>query len=553
MNVVPPSPEEQIDFLRRFQRLLMEGQFTASYKFALLLAIADLCVLKGDDSGTTLELQVSDIAEKFIELYWQQCRPFQSESHSTGNILQQNTGGQAAVIKKIVAAQNDFGGSLSRLKLTAPDLWRSLTRSVKRVVIEMPLWKLQTVGAERLDFLYENLDTSTRSITLKRGVAFCFRAYYGMLKDLIHGAWVRFVQKLNADQLGSISDLSTFLFDHERSSLEPYRKILEDVQKRQCFYCHKRLRAHAEVDHFIPWSRYPTDLGHNFVLAHRSCNNAKSDYLASEQHLESWSHRIHTRSDELAQRFSDAGLPANSRASLRITQWAYEQLEQASGQVWQNSSVFLHLGPTWRELLLPGTATAQRSRPTINTPDSANSPARKELQTAATAPIETPPEQEQDSLEIVPDVPAGERFTRYAPVYNLSAAAGGWGPEGTPEISGWVLVPNTKLNPHMFVAQVHGQSMEPLVPSGAWCLFRPCPAGSRQGRRLLVQLSTSASPDDGGRYTLKKYHSEKTLAEDGWEHQSIELQPLNSSFPTIVLDANDPDSLRIVGELVTIL
>jgi hypothetical protein len=35
------------------------------------------------------------------------------------------------------------------------------------------------------------------------------------------------------------------------------------------------------VDHFIPWSRYPADLGHNFVLAHDRCINAKSDYLAA--------------------------------------------------------------------------------------------------------------------------------------------------------------------------------------------------------------------------------------------------------------------------------
>lgn len=171
----------------------------------------------------------------------------------------------------------------------------------------------------------------------------------------------------------------------------------------------------------------------------------------------------------------------------------------------------------------------------------------------ATAAIETPPEQEQDSLEIVPDVPTGERFTRYAPVYNLSAAAGGWGPEGTPEISGWVLVPNTKLNPHMFVAQVHGQSMEPLVPSGAWCLFRPCPAGSRQGRRLLVQLSTAASHDDGGRYTLKLYHSTKSLSPDGWEHQSITLKPLNPDFPDLTISPEHAHDLRIVGEFVALL
>ena len=47
----PPSPEMQILFLRNIQRLLEEGQFVASYKFALLHTIADLCVLTGDDSG----------------------------------------------------------------------------------------------------------------------------------------------------------------------------------------------------------------------------------------------------------------------------------------------------------------------------------------------------------------------------------------------------------------------------------------------------------------------------------------------------------------------
>ena len=115
MTATPPTPEEQVLFLRNIQRLLVEGQFTASYKFALLLAIADLCVLKGDDSGAALDLDVRDIAEKFIELYWQQCRPFQLGNQSTGLILQQNTGKQAAVISKIIKAQGDFGGSLAKL------------------------------------------------------------------------------------------------------------------------------------------------------------------------------------------------------------------------------------------------------------------------------------------------------------------------------------------------------------------------------------------------------------------------------------------------------
>ena len=298
-------------------------------------------------------MEVKDLGEKFIELYWQQCRPFQLGDQATGIVLQQNTGRQAAVISKVIRAQHGFGGSLFKLKQTAPDLWRSLKSSVKRVVNEMPLWKLQTVGSsERLDFLYDNLDTTTNTITLKPGVAFCFRAFYGLMRDLIQGARVRFVQRLNANDLGNLTDLGTFLFDRERSSLEAYRQILLDVQERQCFYCHNELRTSMEVDHFIPWSRYPTDLGHNFVLAHPRCNNSKSDYLTAEQHLQSWAERSRTRSEELAERLRDAELSHDSSAPLRITEWAYEQVEKSNGQVWLNDAVFQHLGAGWRELLV---------------------------------------------------------------------------------------------------------------------------------------------------------------------------------------------------------
>lgn len=351
MTWAPPPPEEQVLFLRNIQRLLAEGQFVASYKFALLLALADLCVLKGDDSGAPLELPIHDIAEKFVELYWQQCRPFEMGGQDTGIVLTQNTGKQAAVICKVVTAQQECGGSLFRLRQTAPDLWQSLVGDVRQVVSVMPLWKLQTVGNERLEFLYKNVGRG-RSITLKAGVSFCFRAFYGLLRDLIQGAWVRFVQRLNLGKLGTLTDLGSFLFGHERNVLEAYRHILLDVQAGRCFYCHQDLKRSTEVDHFVPWSRYPTDLGHNFVLAHPACNNAKSDHIAAEEHLTAWIEQNREHAPEIHERLTEAALPHDLGASVRIAEWAYEQTERASGQVWVVQKDFRHLGPEWRRLLV---------------------------------------------------------------------------------------------------------------------------------------------------------------------------------------------------------
>jgi hypothetical protein len=54
-----PTAEEQVGFLLKVERLLGEGVFTATYKYALPWALADLSVELGDDSGEALELSAS--------------------------------------------------------------------------------------------------------------------------------------------------------------------------------------------------------------------------------------------------------------------------------------------------------------------------------------------------------------------------------------------------------------------------------------------------------------------------------------------------------------
>jgi len=52
--VAIPEPEEQVQFLFKLQRLLSEGTFTATYKYALLLSLADLAVERGNDDTEVL-------------------------------------------------------------------------------------------------------------------------------------------------------------------------------------------------------------------------------------------------------------------------------------------------------------------------------------------------------------------------------------------------------------------------------------------------------------------------------------------------------------------
>jgi hypothetical protein len=158
-------------------------------------------------------------------------------------------------------------------------------------------------------------------------------------------------------------------------------------------------------------------------------------------------------------------------------------------------------------------------------------------------------------LRLVGSPPAEERFVQYVPVYDLEAAAGLWGPDHTPSEVGWMHIVGRRLKPGMFAARVLGRSMEPKIPSGAWCLFRECPPGSREARIVLVQFHSMSDPERGGRYTIKKYHSEKVMTEEGWSHQRIELRPLNSDptyQPILVTEVEAPE-LMIVGEFVAVV
>ena len=89
----PPSAEEQLTFLAKIQRLYAEGDFTATYKFALLVALADLAVELGNDDGAELPLTVVQIAERFVALYWHHARPYaRPATGAKAQVLSQNLG-----------------------------------------------------------------------------------------------------------------------------------------------------------------------------------------------------------------------------------------------------------------------------------------------------------------------------------------------------------------------------------------------------------------------------------------------------------------------------
>ena len=342
----------QLEFLSKLQRILNEGLFTASYKYALIMALAELSIEKTDRDDGSLYLSFEDIADRFISLCWRQVAPF-----AGGDALRFATGHEARAITEIRA----FRQQVPTLSAAKKHLgWTGLIRSVSKALINMPFRRLQRVGSEKIDFLYEEVIVAS-GLVLRPGVAACFRQQFALIQALVQMAWLSFVQRLPANRLvlGSTIDLADFLFGSERSALSAVVGGLRDLQNDECFYCSERLDRDFEVDHFIPWSRYPRDLGHNFVLAHGSCNHDKRDMLAAPSHLIRWVERNDDHSPMLQQIFDEARFLHDLDASLTVAQWAYETAENAGALVWlRKRGQTAKLSGGWQHLFIaPKTIT----------------------------------------------------------------------------------------------------------------------------------------------------------------------------------------------------
>ena len=159
-------------------------------------------------------------------------------------------------------------------------------------------------------------------------------------------------------------------------------------------------------------------------------------------------------------------------------------------------------------------------------------------------------EQHKSKIIVLPEYHEG-----CIPLYTLRAACGYFEDGEMPEEEGWIdasgngFTPNPKRH---FAVHAKGNSMFPKIKDGDICIFEWYHAGSRDGEIVLAQCS-DFDPDYDGKYTIKKYHSEKMVTEEGWHHTKIELKPLNKDpqYHSFEFGANDSD--RIIGVFKCVL
>lgn len=147
-------------------------------------------------------------------------------------------------------------------------------------------------------------------------------------------------------------------------------------------------------------------------------------------------------------------------------------------------------------------------------------------------------------------------FENCVPIFDLKAAAGAF--SGFQQVNDfqWVALPEVfQPKPGYFICRVVGESMNRLIPSGSWCLFKAAPGGSRAGKVLLVQHRDVQDELMGGQYTVKVYESSKEPDGDSWRHAKITLKPRSKDpgFKAIELLGDECKELQVVGEFVAVI
>lgn len=301
---------DPLRFAEKLLALLGSGRFTATYKFATLAALIDICVESVDPSGVPARaVSARQVGRRVLELFWRHAVPYTADTEK--RYLRHST--QAADLVSRVSEFREHhrlptGMTIDAARQQHAGDFASLENHVIETVIRMPLPKLQRFGTgsgvQEDRFLYDygwpdevpvgriRATGFDDTLHLRPGVAEWLVRLAGVLRPIVEQRWAAFVADRSRDVVDA-AYLDDFLFGSSRIGLGRVRDPLLDAQHGTCFYCGAAAtRAGTEVDHFIPWSRHPDNGLHNLVVAHRRCNNAKRDSLASAGHLRRWVDRF---------------------------------------------------------------------------------------------------------------------------------------------------------------------------------------------------------------------------------------------------------------------
>ena len=342
--------------LERILGIINEGKRAATYKLALLLALIDAAVMGPENQY----VETAQIAESVLRLYFPQVGPYTTLDGSAVD-LRNMTAKSSEFVRTItdlrtLGTRSSFR-TLDQIRTNLPDDYVKAMKTVEYVFKINPIPRLQNVGDSSVPFLYtystlnaedgkKDVHRSGDRIEWLPGVAQRLVVLGPALRPLIEQHWMADVARWSKISTEA-ENLRQHLFGQERQRFpSSLREGLSELQEGKCFYCGGNFSDQRDIDHFIPWARWPNDAIENLVLAD-NCNSQKSDSLAAMTHLNRWMERNSVHAVKLSDLADQTGVVSAPERSLALAKSTYKFLDENS-PLWLTKKEFEFRG--WLEI-----------------------------------------------------------------------------------------------------------------------------------------------------------------------------------------------------------
>lgn len=302
-----------------------------------------------------------------------------------------------------------------------------------------------------------------------------------------------------------------------------------------CIYTSKELNS-FELDHFLPWTFVAHNQLWNLIPVIGAANSSKSNNLPSLSYLDSFI-------EEQA-------------SAIQISKKIYSEKK------WKKimEPYISDLNVTCYEDLLDEVSLDKAYRSTII----------PLYEIAKTNGFSSDWFYRENKIDIIDDtcfigsifrddIYEKDKYVSILPFYSIEIAAGNFAEsEVVEEPEQWVDIKKTNysgvLSKDLFISQIQGHSMEPLIPDGSYCLFKYGVVGSRNNRVVLVKKDGIIDPDLQTSFTIKRYFSKKTTDQEfEWVHEEIELRPDNQEYPILTVASDDAADFFVVAEFIQVI
>ena len=306
-------------------RILTEGRKSSTYKLAVLRALVDLVIERpGQESRNGFHLvPVVEIARRVLGYYWKPALEGvpQGTQNPTIPTLILGLGNLVVGDRGRIVDHPDQGAWLADWIEGTPELpgqLRAALLGVRYSLLKYPLKHLPNVGDRRAEVfnlvtmpaeghpglpMDASYDDHRRAAPNKRAfraattwrvmldcertfVVLSARAYEEIsefrfwLRDAILMRWLQECERFGATGVGA-SLLAMEVPERDRTAADKAHRIIEAADWQHCLYTGTRLGKgiRVQIDHVLPFSRFPVDLFWNLAPTSASANLEKSDRL----------------------------------------------------------------------------------------------------------------------------------------------------------------------------------------------------------------------------------------------------------------------------------